>query len=79
MTMFAGMNEELDDEDVKKDLMRCFFNAPTSIQVIEKLRGMKQRPGENARDTSPRLTLHLWKLVTKTLQCYVFAILNGLT
>ena len=29
--------------------MRCFSDAPTTIQVIEKLRGMKQRPGENAR------------------------------
>ena len=49
MTMLAGMNEELDDEDVKEELMRCFSNAPTTIQAIEKLRGMKQRPVENAR------------------------------
>ena len=29
--------------------MRCFSDAPTTIQVIEKLRGMKQRPSDNAR------------------------------
>ena len=49
MAILAGMNEELDNEDVKEELMRCFSNAPTTIQTIEKLRGMKQRPGENAR------------------------------
>ena len=49
MTKLAGMNEELDDEDVKEELMRCFSNATTTIQAIEKLRGMKQIPGENAR------------------------------
>ena len=49
MTMLAGMNEELADEDVKEELMRSFFDTSTTIQVIEKLRGMKQKPGENAR------------------------------
>ena len=49
MTMLAGMNEDLDEEDVKEELMRCFSNAPTTIQAIEKLRGMKQRSGETAR------------------------------
>ena len=42
MTMHAGMNEELDDEDVKEELMRCFSDTQTTIQVIEKLIGMKQ-------------------------------------
>ena len=42
MTMLAGMNEELDDEDVKEELMRCFSTTLATIQVIEKLRGMKQ-------------------------------------
>ena len=49
MTMLTGMNEELDDEDLKDELMRCFSNAPTTIQAIEKLRGIKQRPSENTR------------------------------
>ena len=49
MTLLAGMNEELDNKNVKKELMRCFSDAPTTIQAIEKLRGMKQIPGENAR------------------------------
>ena len=31
MTMLAGMNEELDDEDVKEELIRCFSDAPTTI------------------------------------------------
>ena len=33
----------------RKSLMRCFSNAPATIQAIEKLRGIKQRPGENVR------------------------------
>ena len=41
MTMLPGMNEELDDEDVKEELMRCFLDAPITIQMIEKFRGMK--------------------------------------
>lgn len=44
--MLAGMNEELDDDDVKEELIRCFSAAPTSIQV---LKWMKQRAGENDR------------------------------
>ena len=31
MTMLAGMNEELDDEDVKEELMRCFSDAPQPL------------------------------------------------
>ena len=49
MTMLTGMNEELDDENLKNELMRCFSNAPTTIQAIDKLRGIKQRPSENTR------------------------------
>ena len=46
MTMLAEMNEELVDEDIMEELMRCFSYAPTTIQVIEKLGGRKQRPGK---------------------------------
>ena len=49
MTMLAGMSEEVDDEDIKEELMRCFSNAPTTIQAIQVLRAMQQRPGEIAR------------------------------
>ena len=49
MTMLAGMSEEIDDEDIKEELMRCFSNAPTTIQVIQVLRAMQQRTGEIAR------------------------------
>ena len=31
MTMLAGMNEELDDEDAKEELTRCFSNVPTNL------------------------------------------------
>ena len=49
MMMLAGMNKEIDDEGVKEELMRCFSNALTTIQAIGVLRGMKQRPDEQAR------------------------------
>ena len=41
MTMCAGMNEELDDKDVKEELMRSSSDASTTIQVIGRFRGMK--------------------------------------
>ena len=28
MTMLAGMSEEVDDEDIKEELMRCFLMLP---------------------------------------------------
>ena len=46
MTILAGMSEEIDDDDIKEELMRCFSNAPTTIQV---LRAMQQRTGEITR------------------------------
>ena len=49
MMMLAGMNEEIDDEDIKEELKRCFSNTPTTIQAIGVPRGMKQRQGEQAR------------------------------
>ena len=49
MTMLAGMSEDVDDEDIKEKLMCCFSNAPTTIQAIQVLRSMQQKPGEQAR------------------------------
>ena len=49
MTMLAGMSEEINDEDIKEELMRCFSNAPTTTQAIQVLRAMHQRPGEITR------------------------------
>ena len=49
MTMLVGMSEEVADEDIKEELMRCFSNAPTTIQAIQVLRSMQQKPGEQAR------------------------------
>ena len=49
MTLLAGMSEDVDDEDIKEELMHCFLNAPTTIQAIQVLRSMQQKPGEQAR------------------------------
>ena len=49
MTMLAGINEEVDDEALKEEIMRCFLNAPTIFQAIQVMREMQQRPGEQAR------------------------------
>ena len=29
MTMLAGINEEVDNEALKEEIMRCFSNVPT--------------------------------------------------
>ena len=34
MTMITGMDNNVDDEDLKEEIMRCFSNAPTTIQAI---------------------------------------------
>ena len=47
--MLAGMSEEINDKDIKEELMRCFSNAPTTIQVIQVLRAMQQRTAEITR------------------------------
>ena len=41
-TVIAGMDDTISDEDLKEEIMRCFSNAPTMIQVIEVLRGIRQ-------------------------------------
>ena len=41
MTMIPGMDDNVDDEDLnklKEEIMRCFSNAPTTIQAIGVLR-----------------------------------------
>ena len=49
MTMIAGMDDNMDDQDLKEEIMRCFSNAPTTIQAIAVLRGIKQRHNEQTR------------------------------
>ena len=49
MKMLAGINEEVDDEALKEEMMRCFLNEPTIFQAIQVMREMQQRPGEQAR------------------------------
>ena len=61
MTMLVGMSEEISDEDIKEELMRCFSNAPTMIQVIQVLRAMHQRQGEITRLYTARYEIiHNW-------------------
>ena len=40
MTMVAGMDDNVEDEDLKEEIMRCFSNTPTTIQAIGVLRGI---------------------------------------
>ena len=48
MTMIAGMDDNVDDEVLKEEIMRCFSNAPTTIQAIVVLRGIRQRQNKQA-------------------------------
>ena len=41
-TIIAGMDDTVGDDDLKEEIMRCFSNAPTMIQVIGVLRGIRQ-------------------------------------
>ena len=35
MTMLAEMSEQINDEDIKEELKRCFSTALTTIQAIQ--------------------------------------------
>ena len=35
MTIIAGMDDNVDDEDLKEEIMRCFSNAPTKFKLLE--------------------------------------------
>ena len=41
-TIIAGMDGTVGDDDLKEEIMRCFSNAPTMIQAIRVLRGIRQ-------------------------------------
>ena len=41
-TFIAGMDDTVSDDDFKEEIMRCFSNAPTMIQGIGVLRGIRQ-------------------------------------
>ena len=41
-TIIAGMDDTISDDDLKEEIMRCFSNAPTMIQAIGVLRGIRQ-------------------------------------
>ena len=46
LAVLSGLNPGLTDEQVKKEIMRCFSPATTRRQAIEKLRAMHQEPDE---------------------------------
>ena len=48
-TMLASMDDEVNDEDLKEEIMCCFSNAPTKIQAIQALRAIRKKPDEQAR------------------------------
>ena len=41
-TVIAGMDDTVRNYDLKEEIMRCFSNAPTMIQVIGVLGGIRQ-------------------------------------
>ena len=41
-TVIAGMDDTMSDDNLKEEIMRCFSNAPTMIQAIGVLRGIRQ-------------------------------------
>ena len=44
--IIAGMDDNMNDEDFKEEIMRCFSNAPTTIHAIGVLRSIQQRQNE---------------------------------
>ena len=40
-TVIAGMDDTMSDDNLKEEIMRCFSNAPTMIQAIGVLRGIR--------------------------------------
>ena len=42
------MDDTISDDDLKEEIMRCFSNAPTMIQAIGVLRGIRQWQNEQA-------------------------------
>ena len=49
MTMLEGINEEVDDEALKEEIMRCFFMHPLFFRQFKSWTKCKQRQGEQAR------------------------------
>ena len=47
-SIIAGMDDTVGDDDLKEEIMRCFSNAPTMIQAIRVLRGIRQCQNEQA-------------------------------
>ena len=41
-TVIAGMDDTVSDDHLKEEIMRCFSNAPTMIQALGVLRGIRQ-------------------------------------
>ena len=47
-TIIASVDDTMGDDDLKEEIMRCFSNAPTMIQAIRVLRGIRQQQNEQA-------------------------------
>ena len=47
-TVIAGTDDTVGDDDLIEEIMRCFSNAPTMVQAISILRGIRQRHNEQA-------------------------------
>ena len=41
-TTIAGMDDNVSNDDLKEEIMRCFSNTPTMIQAMGVLRGIRQ-------------------------------------
>ena len=48
MTVIAGMDDTVSDDNLNEEIMRCFSNAPTMIQAIGVLRGIRHWQNEQA-------------------------------
>ena len=48
MMMIAGMDDKVGDENLKEEIMRYVSNAPTPIQAIGMLGGIRERQNEQA-------------------------------
>ena len=56
--IIAGMDDTISDDNLKEEIMRCFSNAPTMIQAIGVLRGIRQQQNEQACLYTARYEFH---------------------
>ena len=76
MTMIAGVDDNIGDEDLKEEIMRCFSNAPTAIGV---LRGIRQRQNEQAQWYKSRIQPTIYFYNCKTFQISIPSVSTSLS